>query len=1061
VPSEQQIFFGSFSLDLVNECLWRDDQAIAIPPKEFAVLLYLVSNPGRLVTKEELIEAVWPDTTVTDGVLKVSIRKIRAMLDDDSKSPQFIETAHRRGYRFIGRIIEGGGTEEQRVSGTVGPTADSPYLSAHPSLPPSLSAPPLSLSGAYRITALLPAMGLVGRETALAQMQGLLRRAMGGERQVVFVTGEAGIGKTTLVEAFLQRVRQDSTVWVGQGQCLEQYGAGEAYLPVLEAVSRLCQEPGRAGLVGLLRRHAPTWLQQMPWLIDEADRENLQREVIGATRERMMREMAEALEALTDATPLALVLEDLHWSDYSTLDLVSYLARRRKPARLLLVATYRPVEVALSEHPLKGVKQELQARRQCEELPLEYLSQNAIGEYLTRRFPQNEFPAAFDALLHERTEGNPFFLVNAVDYLHAEGLIAERDGQWRLTVALAEVEVTAPENIRQMIEKQIERLDRQRQRLLEVAAVAGAEFPAAAIAVGLDQDLAQIEEHCDELERRHQFLRATGVSALPNGIVTARYGFIHALYQEVLYRRVPAGRRARLHQLIGERGEEVYGERSGEVAAELAMHFEEGHDYRRAVKYLRQAAQNHSLRYANREAIAYFSRALDLVGRWPETERTEARIAMLEQSGLARMAMGEMGDAADDFAALADYARDQGRLEDEVKALIHVATALSWVDRERCLAVAERFVSLSRDITNVPLQAHVRGNWGYWLVLFLGWAAEHAKALTEAVAAARQTSDRERLGLHLARLSLFECLRSDYPAACRAAEEAAQLALELSDAHSFLLSQYYLAWGLLHLGQWGEMRRILGQGLEMAERNEHHRWTVLYRLELAWLREQAFDFEAAREMCEQAHEQARKIGHPYTESLSLILLGMARLGLGRLNAAFRCFSEVDARLDSERILMDWILRLLLRDGLSRYWLAQGELARARREAEALRELAAQPGERTYLALAHRTLAEIAIAARQWDEAENEVSRALAALEGTEAPSAEWRVRATTAQLYERLGHVAEAARHWRRSADALDRLAESLGADDQLRESLNTHPLAQLIRRRARARRHRDQGKFT
>ena len=277
---------------------------------------------------------------------------------------------------------------------------------------------------------------------------------------------------------------------------------------------------------------------------------------------------------------------------------------------------------------------------------------------------------AFAELLHERTEGNPFFLVNAVDYLQAEGLIAERDGQWRLTVALAELEVAAPENIRQMIEKQIERLDRGQQRVLEVAAVAGAEFPAAAIAVGLEHGLTEVEEKCEELDRRRLFLRTTGVCALPNGIVTARYGFIHTLYQEVVYQRVAAGRRVRLHKLIGERVEEVYGERASEVAAELAMHFEQGHDYRRAVKYLRQAARNHSLRYANREAIAYLSRALKLVERWPESERAEERIAALEQAGLARIAMGEMAGAADDFAALADYAREQGRMEDEAVALI-------------------------------------------------------------------------------------------------------------------------------------------------------------------------------------------------------------------------------------------------------------------------------------------------------------------------------------------------------------------------------------------------------
>ena len=218
MPSEQQIVFGEFRLDLVNERLWRDEQAIALPPKEFAVLLYLVRNPGRLVTKDELIEAVWPETTVTDGVLKVSIRKIRATLNDDPKTPQFIETAHRRGYRFIGRIIEEKETRGQGARGTGGqvePASVSsfPSFSLSPPLLVSSSvspSPPLFLSGAYRLSALLPARGLVGRETALAQMDGWLRRAMGGERQVVFVTGEAGIGKTTLVAAADEEARRRS-----------------------------------------------------------------------------------------------------------------------------------------------------------------------------------------------------------------------------------------------------------------------------------------------------------------------------------------------------------------------------------------------------------------------------------------------------------------------------------------------------------------------------------------------------------------------------------------------------------------------------------------------------------------------------------------------------------------------------------------------------------------------------------------------------------------------------------------------------------------------------------
>src|SRR5215475_1061216 len=174
----------------------------------------------------------------------------------------------------------------------------------------------------------------------------------------------------------------------------------------------------------------------MPSLVNASDRELLSREVSGATRERMLREMGEALEALTAEMPLVLILEDLHWSDYSTLDLISYLARQRQGAQLMLIGTYRPVELIVSGHPLKAVKRELLAKQQCEELPLEYLSEAAIAEYLSVRFPTNRFPAELAALIHERTGGNPLFMVNAIDYLVAEQLIIENEESWDLVVGI-------------------------------------------------------------------------------------------------------------------------------------------------------------------------------------------------------------------------------------------------------------------------------------------------------------------------------------------------------------------------------------------------------------------------------------------------------------------------------------------------------------------------------------------------------------------------------------------------------------------------------------------------
>src|SRR4030095_7303838 len=283
--------------------------------------------------------------------------QIREALGDDPKSPRFIETAHRRGYRFIGQ------DSEIRTNKTISDST----LSVADSAP-----------------------GVVGRNEALLQMRSWLAKTMGGERQIVFVTGEAGIGKTALVGTLARRSASDRSVRIGRGQCLEQYGTSEAYLPVLEAIGRLCREHGQ--VVDVLRAHAPMWLLQMPSLVSAADRELLNREVAGGTRERMLREMGEALEALTADLPLVLILEDLHWSDYSTLDLISYLARQRQAAQLMLIGTYRTAELIVSGHPLKAVKQELLAKQQCEELPLEYLSEEAVAKYLSVRFPDNRFP---------------------------------------------------------------------------------------------------------------------------------------------------------------------------------------------------------------------------------------------------------------------------------------------------------------------------------------------------------------------------------------------------------------------------------------------------------------------------------------------------------------------------------------------------------------------------------------------------------------------------------------------------------------------------------------------
>ncbi|MEW6211558.1 MAG: AAA family ATPase, partial [Acidobacteriota bacterium] len=877
------------------------------------------------------------------------------------------------------------------------------------------------------------------------------------QRQIVFITGEAGIGKTTLVEDFLTRISANGDFLIAPGQCLDHYGAGEAYLPVIEALSRVCRQPGHHALIDLLARHAPTWLAQMPSLISAEEREELQREILGATTERMLREMAEALEALTIETPLVMVLEDLHWSDYSTLDLVSHLARRREPARLMLIGTYRPVEVILNNHPLRDVKQELLLHRQCVELPLGFLTEEAVAEYLRTRFSEIASPDGADALavlarlVHQRTDGNALFVVNVLDYLVSRGAIRQVEGRWTLAADPEEIKVGVPENIRQMIEKQFERLNPEEQMLLEAASVAGLDFSAIAVAAALEQDLIQAEGIAEELARRNQFLRPAGIGEAPDGTVAARYTFIHPLYQSVFYQRIGAARRAQLHQRIGERGETSYLDRALEISGELAMHFEQSRDHRRAIYYLRAAAENSARRYANREAVGYLTRALDLIERLPAEERAQARLYALERMGFVCRSMGDTNMAAEYFEKLVECAHLSNRVDDETRALLYLTSALSWVDFKRCAAAVERALSIASRLDEGLFKAHSLGHAGYFNLLLHGWRDEDEAACLRAVEAAREAEDRALMGLHLSRFSYVQSLRSDYQSAASTAEEALPLALELGNAFDYLLGQFFWAWALLHAGRWGEMLRVLTEGIEMAEKNGHRLWAGLFKLEMAWLREQAFDFETAKELCERGIELALEANHSYSLLTSRTLLALAHLGSGDRKAALASFNEILAWIDRERVLMDWIWQMPLRLGLSEYLMAEGLLNEARSEALLARRLAARPGERTYTALASRAMAEISLAEGDACQAEAEIHEAVSALGNREAPIAEWRVFATAAKVFESAGRKSEARQMWKRSAEVIRRLAASLIESDKLRRSFLHHPSVQTIIERAQS----------
>jgi predicted ATPase/DNA-binding winged helix-turn-helix (wHTH) protein len=612
MQEEQGLAFGPFRLDLRDERLWRGHEAIPLSPKTFAVLCCLMRQAGQLVTKDALLRAVWPETVVSESVVTAVMRTLRRVLGDQARMPRFIETVHGRGYRFIASVWA-----PAAAAGSASGGAPRHAL-------PLFRRPP----------------HFVGRDTALAQLAQWWVTACQGRRQVGMIVGAPGIGKTALVDTFVAQLAATEAIWIGHGQCIDHYGAGEPYLPVLEAVGRLCQAPAGASLVALLHHHAPSWLVQMPALLPPLDREALQRTAGGATPTRMLRELTEALDQLTVERPLLLVLEDLHWSDVSTLTWLAYVARRRDPARLLILGTYRPGDAMVRAHPVRTVMTELMQHQQGAELVLDSLSAADVALYLCQRVRVPSLPDALVQVLHQRTRGHPLFLVMLVDELLRQRLLGEDATSWDLARVVETVRGMVPASLRQTIEQQLHQVSPEDHGLLEAASIAGGTFSAAAVAAGLDQPTEDIETRLARLADQGQFIQSCRPVAWPDGTEAAGYAFLHDLYREILYDRIPPSRQQRWHLQIGARKEQGYGVQAREMAAELAEHFVRGRDPYRAVQYLCDAGENALQRRAYQEAVTHLTKSSELLQTLPETPaRQQRELTVLTTLGSALMAI--------------------------------------------------------------------------------------------------------------------------------------------------------------------------------------------------------------------------------------------------------------------------------------------------------------------------------------------------------------------------------------------------------------------------------------
>ncbi|GIL05406.1 MAG: adenylate/guanylate cyclase domain-containing protein [Betaproteobacteria bacterium] len=582
-----RVRFGEFELDEANARLLRAGQPMALAPTPFALLCALARQPTALLTKHALLDQVWGHQFVSDSVLKTAISDLRMVLGDDPRRPRYIETVARRGYRFI----------------------------AAPHVVPG-SAPAAE-------TASPQASSFVGRADALARLRRAWDSARGGRRSVVWVAGEPGIGKTTLIDHFVASLHG---VACARGHCVEHYGQGEAYLPVLEALGELSRSD--SALLPLLRAVAPAWLLQLPWLSTADEREALRRELVGVSPERMLREMGELLDRYTERQPLLLVTEDLHWSDRATIQLIDYIARRRGRGRLMWLASFRLAEVVVLDHPMNALRRELRLHGLCEEIVLDSFSETEVADYLARRWPSMAGDEAFVRALHDRTEGVPLFvdsvMTNAATHEQTGGAIHR----------LPDLQAAVPQNLTALIDHYIAGLTEEHRKLLTAAAICGVEFRVTTLALALEEDAGAVGQTCAELARMQLWLNA--MPAEPTDASESPYSFRHALFRQALYERTAAASRAELHRRVGAALERERAAGVPAVPSELAMHFERGGDAMKALRYYAEAAQTSLLQLAPIECLNTTERALRLVERAPQdAERNAVELQLATLHGMS------------------------------------------------------------------------------------------------------------------------------------------------------------------------------------------------------------------------------------------------------------------------------------------------------------------------------------------------------------------------------------------------------------------------------------------
>src|SRR3990170_8229958 len=890
----------------------------------------------------------------------------------------------------------------------------------------------------YGMSRLPAEPALVGRDHEIEQLTQHLYSALNGKGTTVFISGEAGVGKTRLANEFLTLAKKKGT-GIFAGWCLSE--ANIPYFPFREAFNSYISAISDGKTKSVISKQLRTtgWFEDSEFAQEPKKHEPYLTPQI--ERDRTFEAAARVLLQLSAQEPLILFLDDLHWADPLSLALLHYLSRECRNSRLLIIGTYRLEELAHAEgerpHPLEETMFSMSREDLLTEMELTRLRRNDFPELLKSIF-RSSLNEKFEEKLFEETEGNPLFAIEILNMLADEGHLSKIDERWTLTGSMEKMGI--PSKVHEVITRRFVRLDREKRKLLDVAAVCGHSFTPDILSRALTVDVADVLRMLVELEQKHRLIHS----------IDSEFEFTHHKIREVIYGSLPTELRRIYHLKIAHCIEQALTKQITDgYMADMVLHSIEGGVSEKAFEYLLKLGEKAANIHANAQAIDYLNEALETAQKTPSLGTSENLAKIYKNRGIAWLNQDEKTKARCDFNSMLQNATN-------VKDESMIAEAHYWLgssyetyfgEMEEAMRHLTTALETARRTGNKPLEARSLGAIGYALVWGLDTIDEARVRLEESSRICKEVGDRITEAGNLQTLGFYYNWKGEFNQAEENLNKALALAEEVGSIPLTMYKLWFLSMVLAGRGEYNEAISTGRRSLQLARDYGDVSLFCMILNTLGWIYHDLSNVELALKYNNEAIENAR--GHQKSRAsgavpMSLLNLGMDYLYKNDYENAEKYFREVITQYQQHRVGW-WRIETRILLGRGVIALARGDCHQALEFAEGSLAISKKAGAKKYVAQGLRLKAEVLAKMGNIEEAVKLIEEALNLAQQMGSPTQLWQIHYFFGLLEEKHGNARKANEHYVKAIALIEAVASQLN-DPVVKSTLLTSQETRAVR---------------